>query len=66
MTIGELKKLIADVPDDYVVAAAGIEGPKVAPVSGAPEPRDREYVLHLESRRNPGFEVGTYTVPPRQ
>lgn len=62
LTIGRLKELIAHVPDDFRVAASGIEGPKVGFVGGVGEPKDREFVFHLEPKREGSKGVGTYEV----
>lgn len=63
MTIRQLKDMIADLPDDFTISGTGVEGAKVVPVSGTPEPSDRELVLYLEAKRPGRYkEIGTYLV----
>ena len=50
LTVGEMKDLIRDVPDSYVLKAAGIEGPKAVLVSGTSNPEDEEFVVLLEAK----------------
>jgi hypothetical protein len=65
LTIGRLKELIAGLPDDSVVLASGIEGPKAVSSGGSYEPKDGHFVLHLDSRDERMRGIGTYEIDPR-